>query len=92
VYTGSWAADLFEGHGVLTYAHGPHLQYEGNWEAGKRNGHGKCIYRQGERILEIDGNWIKNMTKGKANIKYADGSEYGEFALVCIDRNVCICW
>lgn len=80
VYTGLWAADHFEGKGVIIYTHGPHTQYEGSWEAGKRSGHGKCCYRQGQGVTieEIEGNWSKNHTKGKAQIKYTDGSVYGE--------------
>ena len=78
VYSGNWATDLYEGEGTFTYACGPFLRYEGSFVAGKKNGHGKLTYRVGEAISEIEGNWSKNLTKGKCVIKYSDGSEYGE--------------
>lgn len=78
VYSGHWSADQMEGPGTLLYARGPHERYEGQWAAGKRSGQGKCTFRAGGDILEIDGSWSKNQTKGKCHITYADGSIYGE--------------
>ena len=73
VYDGGWKNDAPNGQGTMTYANGD--VYIGGWLNGEYHGKGKKIFvkRFGERLKEIDGEWVNGLLSGDAKVTYFDG-------------------
>ena len=70
-YEGTFAQNLFEGKGKLTYKDG--RMYEGDFKAGKKDGNGTMVMPNGNKYI---GQW-ENDTKHGIGIQYTakDGTK-----------------
>jgi|TARA_B100000749_G_scaffold8990_1_gene7407 hypothetical protein len=75
-YEGQMVDNLYQGHGVFTWANG--ALYVGEWHHGKQDGRGTLIFADGGRYL---GDWAQGLRHGQGAMDWVDGRKYfGQWA------------
>ena len=70
-YTGDWANDNYEGHGVLIFKSGK--RYEGEFKAGYWHGKGHMEYSNG---VTYTGDWANDKHEGHGVLVSKSGGRY----------------